>query len=266
MHLDCEGISVKKSQEWADFTTGFDPKAYLRSYYAWPDEEDKFIIQFMIAMLQQMPTDLVTLEFGGGPTLYAVAALAPRSREIHFCDYVPENLREVQDWFDNHPDAYDWEPYIEMVLEEEGISVTSETVAQRAMDMRQKVTRLSRCDALAQAPLGRGAGQYDLVVAQAVTDSVATDFSEWVQVMSNISSLVKPGGGLLISVITGTEYYSVGPHRYANLHLTAEDIRKGYEVAGYDPATFCLERMVAPTERDYAGLTTVMARKSGDSR
>ncbi|HEX9921165.1 MAG TPA: hypothetical protein VGD99_00750, partial [Anaerolineae bacterium] len=162
---------------------------------------------------------------------------------------------------DDHPDAYDWLPYIEMVLEEESMPVTPEAVARWAADMRRKVTNLCRCDALAQAPLGPDARQYDLVVAQAVTDSVATNFSEWVQVMDNISSLVKPGGGLLISVITGTEYYSIGRKRYPNLHLTAEDIFKGYEAAGYDPTTFYLESMTAPAKRDYAGLTTAMARK-----
>jgi hypothetical protein len=252
---------MNHSQKWADFTTDFDPKLYLKTYYACPDEEDRFIIRFMIAMLRKMPVDLMTLEFGGGPTLYAVAALAPRSHEIHFCDYVRENFDAVQDWLDDHPDAYDWQPYIEMVLEEESMPVTPEAVAQRAADMRRKVTGLCRCDALAQTPLGPDARQYDLVVAQAVTDSVATNFSEWVQVMDNISSLVKPGGGLLISVITGTEYYSIGRKRYPNLHLTAEDIFKGYEAAGYDPTTFYLESMTAPAKRDYAGLTTAMARK-----
>lgn len=256
---------MSHSQKWANFTTDFDPKLYLKTYYAYPDEEDRFIIRFMIAMLRKMPVELMTLELGGGPTLYAVAALTPRSHEIHFCDCVRENLDEVQSWLDNHPDAYDWQPYIEMVLEEESVPVTLEAVAQRAADMRQKVTGLYRCDARAQAPLGPDTRQYDLVVAQAVTDSVATNFSEWVQVMDNISSLVKPGGGLLISVITGTEYYSIGRKRYANLHLTAEDIFKGYEAIGYDPTTFYLESMVAPTQRDYAGLTTAMARKPGDS-
>jgi hypothetical protein len=252
---------VDNSQNWADFTTDFDPKLYLKTYYGRPDDEDRFIIRFMVAMLRKMPPDLLTIEFGGGPTLYAVAALAPQSREIHFCDYVSENLDEVQNWLDHRPDAYDWRPYIEMVLEEEGGRVTPEAVAQRAAEVRRKLTRLSRCDALAQMPLGPDAGQYDLVVAQAVTDSVATNFSEWVQVMGNISRLVKPGGGLLISVITGTEYYSVGRNRYANLHLTPENIFAGYEKSGYDPATFCLESMVAPDKRDYAGLTTAMACK-----
>jgi hypothetical protein len=253
---------VSESQGWADFSGDFDPKTYLETYYACPDEEDRFIVRFMIAALNKMPPSLVTIEVGGGPTLYAVAALAPRASEIHFCDYVQENLDEVWCWLDNKPDAYDWNSYIEMVLEEEGKPISPEAVAQRASEMRRKLTRLSRCDVMARAPLGRrSAKQYDLVVAQAVTDSVATTFSEWVLVMDNISTLVKPGGGLLISVITGTPYYTVGQKRFANLHLTAEDIFRGYMAAGYDPATFSLETMVAPEKRDYAGLTTAIAYK-----
>jgi hypothetical protein len=252
---------VSESQDWADFSNDFDPRTYLKTYYAYPDEEDRFIVRFMIAALNKMPPGLVTIEVGGGPTLYAVAALVPRACEIHFCDYVPENLDEVRDWLDNRPDAYDWSSYIEMVLEEEGSPVSPDAVAQRAAEMRRKLTRLCRCDVMAKAPLGQNAKQYDLVVAQAVTESVATTFSEWIQVMDNISTLVKPGGGLLISVITGTPYYTVGQKRFANLHLTAEDILHGYLAAGYDPATFSLETMVAPAKRDYAGLTTAIACK-----
>ncbi len=244
------------------YTVDFDPREYLNEYYlVEPEIEDKFVVEFMVKALRDMPPDLLTLEFGGGPTLFAVAALASQSREIHFCDYVAASLDEVRRWLDNEADAFNWDPYIQLALEKEGQPTTPAAVAQRAADMRRKVTCLTPCDALAKAPLGQNAPQYDLVVAQAVTDTVAKSVPEWVQIMRNISTLVRPGGWLLISVLTGTSGYIVGQNCFPCVDLSDEDIYRGYMAAGYDPDTFRLEKLDAPGQRGYSGVASATARK-----
>jgi SAM-dependent methyltransferase len=212
--------------------------------------------------MQGVKVKPLVLEIGGGPTLYTVAALIPYSDEVHFCDYVPENLAEIRLWLDNKPEAFDWYPYIEMVLEEEGKPVSSQTVAQRATEIRRKVTCLTSCNILENAPLGQTTNQYDLVVSNYCTDVVASTVQEWRQIMYNISTLVKPGGGLVISVLNGTDFYSCGPKKFPNLILTDEDIYNGYMVAGYDPKTFRLDKMAMPYEREYTGLTSAIAYKT----
>jgi SAM-dependent methyltransferase len=240
----------------------FDPKEYLNEYYLIePDVEDRFVVEFMVKALPKMPSDLLTLEFGGGPTLFAVATLAPRSREIHFCDYVTANLDEVRRWLADEPDAFDWTSYIKLSLEIEGQPTTPEAVAERRAEMRRKVTRLSRCDALSDNPLDRCELKYDLVVAQTVTDTAANNLAEWMRIMRNIGTLVAPGGWFLISVLTGTRAYVVGDKRFPYVDLSDEDIYRGYLAAGFDPETFYFERIDAPTGRSYAGVASATARK-----
>lgn len=245
------------------YAAEFDPQAYLQTYYTGPDAEDRFVTQFMVTALQTMPANLLTLELGGGPTLFAVATLAPSSREIHFCDYLPANLEAVRRWLAAEPDAFDWEPYIEMTLEEEHMPVTSAAVAHRAADMRRKVTRLLRCNALDTAPLGPHTQKYDLVVAQTSLDAMSADIAEWKWVMGNVSrTLVAPEGRLLVSLVSGVEGYSVGDKNFPVLPLTVDDVYQGYVDAGFRADTFQIETMTAPDARDYVGLISAVAQKA----
>ncbi len=254
------GISESKDE----YIAVFDPKEYLDDYGE-PDEEGIFTLRFMIKVLRDMPTGLLALEFGGGPVLYSVATLVPRAREIHFCDYLAANLDEVQHWLDGETDAFDWTPYIKLVLEEEGEPATPEAVAQRAADMRRKVTRLSICDALDSAPLGQNAPQYDLVVAHHCTDVAAATVPEWMRIMRNISTLVKPGGWLLVSVTTGastnTFVNTVDQKSFPCVDLSDEAFYRGFMVAGCDPDTYRFDKLAVPADREYTGLTSAIARK-----
>jgi len=247
------------TRERFEFT--FNPRTYLDEYFGELDDEDSFALQFMASALRAMPNGLLAHEFGGGPTLYSVAALAARAREIHFSDCVSANLKEVQRWLDDEPDAFDWRPYIRLALEAEGAPAMPEAVAHRAAEMRRLLTRLMICDAQASAPLGDTDIKYDLVAAHHCTDVAATNFAEWVKVLRNISTLIAPRGWLLVSVTTGARLYTVDEVKFQCVDLTPQDVRRGYVAAGYDPASFHMEAQVAPGEREYSGVIMAVARK-----
>jgi hypothetical protein len=81
--------------------------------------------------------------------------------------------------------------------------------------------------------------------------------------MRNIGTLVAPGGWLLVSVLTGTRAYVVGEKQFPYVDLRDEDIHRGYVDAGFDPESFYLERIDAPTGRGYAGVASATAQKLG---
>jgi hypothetical protein len=242
-----------------DFEHTFDPESYLEEYFNGLDDEDRFTTQFIVSALRKMPEGLVAHEFGGGPTLYSVAALAARAREIHFSDCVRANLDQVQCWLNDEPDAFDWRPYIGLTLEAEGILATPAAVAQRAADMRRRVTRLMVCDAQAALPLGETI-KYDLVAAHHCTDVAATNVAGWIQVLRNISTLIVPGGWLLVSVTTGANLYTVGQNKFRCVDLTPEDVYQGYVAAGYDSRSLYIETKVVPDGREYSGIVMAVGR------
>jgi hypothetical protein len=244
-----------------DYIAAFDPREYLAECYPAPNAEDQFGIRFMVAALRRMPPGLRALEFGGGPALPGVAVLAARASEIHFCDYVPANLTEVRRWLNDEPEAYNWRPYIKMVLEAEGGPATPETIARRAAEMRRKVTHLAACDALAELPLGAEAAPYDLVMARDCTDVAAANLAEWRRILQNVTTLVKPGGWLLVSVTTGATLSAVGTRLFPCVDLTPADIREGYAEAGYEMETFHLESSPVPAGLEYSGTISAVARR-----
>ena len=244
------------------FETSFDARAYLEEYFTELDDEDLFMARVMGKLLRPLPGQLSVHEFGGGPTLYSVAALCAKAREIHFSDAVSSSLAEVQRWLDGKPEAFDWQPYIRLALEAEGNAATSETIAQRATDMRHRLTRLMLCDAQSHTPLGDPGLTYDLVAAHHCTDVAATTVDEWYQVMQNVSSLVVPGGWLIISVTTGANLYTVGANQFRCVDLTPEQVVRGYRTAGYEPDSIAIEKHTVEEDREYSGVIVAVARKN----
>ncbi len=247
------------------YIAAFDPKEYLEECFAEPDAEYRFSVKFMVNALRTLPKNMQVLELGGGPTLYSAAMLAPYAQSIHFSDYVPASLNEVRKWLDNQADAFDWRPYIKIVLAEEGQPTTPEDITKREMEVRQKVTHLSQCDVSATAPLGEGAVLYDLVTAPHCTDVAANSVEEWLQIVQNISYLVAPGGWLFLSVTTGTIHNTVGPQVFDCVDLTQQDIYQGYTTAGFNLDTLHFESAVAPTKYEYSGASYAIAQKLSHS-
>lgn len=253
------------TQTGRDYIAAFDPKEYLQECYDGPDDEHRFNIEFLVEAVRQLPTGLMVLEVGGGPTLHSVAAIAPHAREIHVCDYVPANLAEIRLWLDQQAEAFDWRPFIQVALAKAGLPVTPKAVDRRAAEMRRKVTRLLGCDVLQAAPLGDCAGQYDLVLAPHCTDVAATTLPQWFQVMQNVTTLVKPGGWLFIAVTTGTTHNTVGARVFDCVDLTNTDISQGYVNAGYDPNTFRLAKIPADRKYEFTGICYALAQKPPNS-
>lgn len=244
-----------------DFNQYFDPKEYLRDMFNAPDDEDRFSLSFMVRVLDSLPDNLVIHEFGGGPTMYSVAALARKAQEIHFSDVVDASLDEVRAWLDGNPNAHDWDPYLALTLETEGVPATEATVAERAMRMRESVTRLMRCDAQRNSPIELKGMHYDLVAAHHCTDVAATNVKEWQQVIKNVSTIVRPGGWLILSVTTGTRTYEVGEVTFECVNLSKQDIQEGLLVAGYRRDSIIVESYEIEHSREYSGITSAFARK-----
>ena len=244
------------------FNRHFDPKTYLKEMFSEPDDEDRFSISFMARVLKSLPDNLFVHEFGGGPTLYSVAALAAKASEIHFSDVVDASLREVDAWLKNKPDAHGWNPYIEVVLEAEGLPVSEGAIAERAALMREIVTQLMQCDAQRNYPIELKNTQYDLVAAHHCTDVAATSFQEWVRVLGNVTSIIRPKGWLIVSVTTGARTYEVGEVTFECVNLTKGDVQNGLLALGYQEESIILETYEVAHAREYSGIIIALAHRN----
>ena len=127
--------------------------------------------------------------------------------------------------------------------------------------MRRLITKVMLCDAQDANPLKPNHFTYDLVTAHHCTDVAATNPHEWFQVIKNVSTLVRPGGYLLLSVTTGSTHYTVGDKVFRCVDLTPAEIEQGLRLSGYDPGSININTHRNELQREYTGIIMAIARK-----
>ena len=247
------------TQDWAHF----DPVAYLNEYYGDLGDENLALLRFLVDTYRDLPPGGTLLDFGGGPTIYPLISAADKVREIHFADYLEANLAEVRRWLLGDAEAFDWHPFIRTALEmETSTAATEEQVERRAEQIRERVTRLIRCDASRTPPIPWLHRLYDVVLTNFCAESATSDRSEWREYMANIASVLKPGGWLVISALKGATCYAVGPHSFPAVDIQEDDLLTlladtGFSEAGVQVRSVSADR----STRDYEGLMLAVARK-----
>ena len=236
-----------------DMRDVFDAREYLRRYFTSPSAEDRFTLMFWVEQIRDLPQGVCVLEYGGGPTLYSVLALARKAASVHFADFVPGALADVRRWLAGEPGAHDWSPYTNTILELEGAPGINGAVAHREATLRQKMTHVTECDARTATMLDEPRPPYDVVAAHHCLDVAARDMADFRRMVRTLTEMLAPRGLFLLSVTTGTTWYTVDGSVFPCLDLSAEQVRKSLIEAGLDPQRIYQASM--PVEGDeYSGV------------
>ncbi len=249
------------TKNWKDFN----PRDYLHEYYADVGPENFALLQFAVKAFRAIPSGGLMLDFGGGPTIFPLIAAANRVREIHFCDYLDANLKEVRRWLNNEPSAFDWREFIRVTLSLESPgNCTGQAVFQRETSIRQRVTRTFTCDANHPQPIAEPRA-YDILVSSFCAESATDNLAQWRRFFRNIISLLKPSGYLILSALKGATCYSVGEKLFPAVSIRENDLTQTLIEEGFDPQSIVLESIPADRPwRRYEGLMVAMAKKRGD--
>lgn len=247
------------TQDWDQF----DPAAYLDEYYGDIGSENLALLRFLAETYRGIPKGGVLLDFGGGPTIYPLISAVTRVDEIHFSDYLEANLEEVRRWISADPAAFDWDAFIRKALElETGATCTDTEVERRASEIRERVTCLIRCDASRTPPIESRCALYDVVLTNFCAESATSDRSQWEAYMSNIVSVLKPGGRLVMSALKGATRYSVGSRSFPAVHISEDDLIELLEELGFPRKSIEVRSVAADRPgRDYQGLILAVAEK-----
>lgn len=238
----------------------FDARKYLKEYFTAPSEEDRFALSFWIEQIRHLPPGVRVLEYGGGPTLYSVLALARQASSIHFSDYVPSALIEVRKWIAGEPDAHDWRPYTRYILHLEQSPNGDVGAAARENALRRSMAHLSECDATTDAMLADPRPLYDVITAHHCLDVAARDLADFKRMVRRLAGWLAPGGLFLLSITTGTLIYTVEETQYPCLDLTQEQLHETFIETGMDPQRISVASM--PIEgQEYTGITLSSAWK-----
>lgn len=208
------------------YLSEWNPQEYLRQYYSTPylPDDSQAILRFLFEQLSSAADNYDrAIDFGCGPALYAALIIAPHVQELHLADYLPANLRELRRWLEDEPEAHDWDVYFRSALElEQGGEPTATQVASRKAELRRKVTTLRAADIRRPHPLGEPE-KYDFVASFFCLESVATDYQEWEMFLNHLSTLVTPGGKLMLAALHRCHQYKVFGRTFATAYVDEND-------------------------------------------
>lgn len=253
----------------SSLTSGFaawsewQPGEYLREYYREVEADERFLLEFLVEVVREMPAVPVALDFGCGPTVHRLFPLVPWVGEFHLAEYLAVNRDAVAGWVEERPGSHDWRPFALETLRMEGDPEPSATrVRARKQATRARIRRILSADAGEADPLGPARrGFYPLVTTHYCADSATADRETWRRYMRNIASLVQPGGQFIVSALGGSRGYRVGAHWFPGADVSPDDLRAVLEETGFREIDMRVRAVPDRAEQGYGSVIFARAVK-----
>ncbi|OHA11135.1 MAG: hypothetical protein A3H71_02780 [Candidatus Sungbacteria bacterium RIFCSPLOWO2_02_FULL_48_13b] len=206
----------KLAEDKAHFNSSFEAREYLKNYYVHIDSAmiRKYVLQrsaasetarIMIHLAEAAVPEIrsmfnsppVILELGGGPTLYQLFGICDVAKEIHFTDFLEDNLREIRKWLQKSKGAFDWSQYAAtaIMLQRDDAKANSKEIFRLEDHLRKKITKVAHCD-IFLPDLGIRRKSYDVINTHFVAESATSSKQAWKRAIGNICRKLSSGGCL----------------------------------------------------------------------
>ena len=233
-----------------NYKENFDPKLYLSTRYKTPGTPENAhrdtIIKTLHDTVQKIAGGLAqkdkvsVLDYSCGPVICNIISAAglPGVSEIVLAEYIEKSQELIQQWLDRDPSAFDWTPYFRHVVKtlEGG---TDQEVTEREERVRSLV-KLVYCDITADPLIESGyEGPYDLVICFLILEVSCGTIEEYRERVVRFSSLVKPGGTLLLLTTdrpTAGELgsYQLGSATFVDVSVSLEVVTEALKNASFN--------------------------------
>ena len=181
-------------------SSSFDSDGYLKARFC--DLSNRERVLFPLEKFHEefsiLPGSLKILDYGSGPVIMTVISAAKNASEIILSEHNPANRAALRSWLEQKPDAFNWTPIFDHVVQSlEGKSV-EEARAREAL-VRERVTNVISCDIYSSAIVDEGyEGPYDVVTSSCCIESCCTSWETFNKHMKKLPVLLKPGGRLML--------------------------------------------------------------------
>ncbi|XP_068118217.1 nicotinamide N-methyltransferase-like [Hyperolius riggenbachi] len=246
----------------------FDPKIYLETYFRLAgDSMGDDLLHFILKNLAQIFNSgnvkgETLIDIGTGPSIHHLLSACNAFKNIIVSDFTDRNREEFQAWLSNKSTIFDWSPILKHVCQLEGGRIPW---AEKEDSLRRAVTQVLKCDILKSNPTDPvELGQADCVLSCLCLESVCKDEEDYIAALNNISTLLKPGGHLVLAGALGNTFYTVGAVRFSALPVTDDFIKQSLIAIGYDIISVELFQKPEGCVEDIADFTAhyvLLARK-----
>ncbi|KAM3923658.1 nicotinamide N-methyltransferase-like [Leptodactylus fuscus] len=143
------------------------------------------------------------------------------------------------------------------------------TCQEKEERLRKTIKQVLKCDVLKANPLDPVTlPQADCVLSCLCLEAACKDYEAYVTAVKNMTTLLKPGGYLVLGGVMGNTFYTVGEVKFSGLDLNEAFLRESITGAGYVIESFQLSRKTETSVEDKADFTAyyvITARKQTNS-
>ncbi|XP_008152036.2 phenylethanolamine N-methyltransferase [Eptesicus fuscus] len=250
----------------------FEPGAYLRNNYAPPRGDLSSPAGVgpwkLRCLAQTFATGEVSghtlIDIGSGPTIYQLLSACAHFQDITMTDFLQVNRQELGLWLREEPGAFDWSVYSQHVCLIEG---KGESWQEKERQLRARVKRVLPIDVHQPQPLGAGSPAplpADALVSTFCLEAVSPDLASFQRALDHITTLLRPGGHLLLIGALEESWYLAGEARLAVVPLCEEEVREALVRSGYqvrDLRTYTMPAHLRTGVDDVKGIFFAWAQK-----
>ncbi|XP_068119722.1 nicotinamide N-methyltransferase-like [Hyperolius riggenbachi] len=220
-----------------DYQKHFDPKAYLTAFFTMTvNAKENEFLQFVLKHLAQIFNSgqvkgETLIDIGTGPTIHQLLSACEAFENIIASDFTDKNREEFEAWLTNQPGAFDWSPVVKHVCQLEGDRISW---TEKEAHLRKAIKQVLKCDVLKSNPMDPVVlPQADCVLSSECLEGACKDLGAYDTALKNISTLLKPGGHMVLVSPLECPYYMVGDIKFSSLFVTEASIRESLSRAGF---------------------------------
>ncbi|KAM5274300.1 LOW QUALITY PROTEIN: phenylethanolamine N-methyltransferase [Ctenodactylus gundi] len=250
----------------------FEPGAYLRNNYAPPrgdlSSPDGVGPWKLGCLAKTFATGEVAgrtlIDIGSGPTIYQLLSACAYFEDITMTDFLEVNRQELGLWLHEEPGAFDWSMYSQHVCLIEG---RGESWQEKERQLRARVKRVLPIDVHQPQPLGISSLAplpADALISAFCLEAVSPDLTSFQRALDHITTLLKPGGHLLLIGGLEESWYHAGAVRLTVVPVGEETVREALLQSGYeirDLRTYVMPAYLQTGVDDVKGIFFAWAQK-----
>lgn len=231
---------------WDDF----DSQLYFYHNYRLLRDDDRRIIEIIRDFFARLhlPDNAHGIDIGTGPNLYPALTMLPFCEVITLTDYAAPNIswleREILDY------SPSWDPFWTSLAKESlyrSISCPRKTLATTAC--------IEKCSVFERPNL-----QYDIGTMFFVAESISSELPEFYAAMHGFIRSLHPGAPFAAAFMQNSLGWSVGPHKYPAVAITAKDVKSCLTAYTKDLDIYRIDAATPPLRAGYDGMILVIGK------
>ncbi|XP_053308960.1 nicotinamide N-methyltransferase-like [Spea bombifrons] len=220
-----------------------DPKHFFDTYFS-PKTDELLLEEAVINPMSYLHKELVSGHIKGemlvdisiGPAMYQLITVCEFFKEITLLELNDLCISEMEKWINNHEEAFDWSHASTYMMDPEGRSVGWK---EKEELLRGKIKRILKCDFSKDNPTDPIVlPKADCLICMWILDVISIDKDAYISNLRKISSLLKPGGRLVLVTDINVKHFMIGEHKYNILTFDEEFLKSAIKNEGYIIETY----------------------------